>query len=531
VLDLVLKNGRVVDGTGKPWFFGDVGVKDGVIVDIGRLSQKSQQTVDVQGRVISPGFIDGHCHSDLMVLDNPRSEIKLQQGVTTEVLGNCGIAPAPFTRENLDLLRSYVEPVLGKTEREWSWETVGQYMDTLVRARPSENVATYVGHGTLRIAVMGFENKAASSNELERMKHLLEEGLQAGAIGLSLGLMYAPGNYTSREELEGLCSALPKYGGLLATHIRGEGNSLIPSIEEVIWIAERNDVPLQISHLKAAGRSNWGSITRAMELVEEARSRGLDVTCDVYPYTAGSTSLTTLLPPWALEGGISRTLEMLRDPDSRKRIREELRHEQEEWDNLVASTGWDNVYISSVGKGSHATLEGKNVAEISESRSVDPVDCMMDLLLEQDGKVSIVFFHMANADVEQVLKWDKSLIASDSLHDQAQMPHPRLYGTYPRILAKYVRAEKLLTLEEAVRKMTSFPARRFKLDGRGLLAPGYAADIVVFDPATISERASYDEPKRFPEGISHILVNGRLVIESGVHRDERSGKVIGGRDD
>jgi N-acyl-D-amino-acid deacylase len=531
VLDLVLKNARIVDGTGTPWFFGDVGVKNGVIVNIGRSSQKSQQTVDVQGRVVSPGFIDGHCHSDLMVLDNPRSEIKLQQGVTTEVLGNCGIAPTPFTRENLDLLQSYVEPVLGRTEREWSWETVGRYMDTVVRARPSENVATYVGHGTLRIAVMGFENRAASSNELERMKQLLEEGLQAGAIGLSLGLMYAPGNYTSREELEELCSVLPKYGGLLATHIRGEGNSLIPSIEEVIWIAERTDVPLQISHLKAAGRSNWGSITRAMELVEEARSRGLDVTCDVYPYTAGSTSLTTLLPPWALEGGISRTLEKLRDPDSRKRIREELRHEQEEWDNLVASTGWDNVYISSVGKGSHATLEGKNVTEISESRSVDSIDCMMDLLLEQDGKVSIVFFHMADADVEQVLTWDKSLIASDSLHDQAQMPHPRLYGTFPRILAKYVRAEKLLTLEEAVRKMTLFPARRFKLTGRGLLAPGYAADIVVFDPATISERASYNEPKRFPEGISHVLVNGRLVIESGVHRDERSGKVIGGGDD
>ena len=529
MLDLVLKNGRVVDGTGNPWFFGDVGVKNGLIVNIGRSSQKSQQTVDVQGRVISPGFIDGHCHSDLMVLDNPRSEIKLQQGVTTEILGNCGLAPTPFTRENLDLLQSYVEPVLGRTESEWSWETVGRYMDTVVRARLSENVATYVGHGTLRIAVMGFENKAASSNQLERMKHLLEEGLQAGAIGLSLGLMYAPGNYTSREELEELCSVLPKYGGLLATHIRGEGSSLIPSIEEVIWIAERNDVPLQISHLKAAGRSNWGSITRAMELVEEARSRGLDVACDVYPYTAGSTSLTTLLPPWALEGGISRTLEKLRDLDSRKRIREELRHEQEEWDNLVASTGWDNVYISSVGKRFHATLEGKNVAEISESRSVDPIDCMMDLLLEQEGKVSIVFFHMADADVEQVLKWDKSLIASDSLHDQAQMPHPRLYGTFPRILAKYVRAEKLLTLEEAVRKMTSFPARRFKLAGRGLLTPGYAADIVVFDPATISERASYNEPKRFPEGISHVLVNGRLVIESGVHRDERSGKVIGGR--
>jgi N-acyl-D-amino-acid deacylase len=531
VLDLLLKNGRVVDGTGNPWFFGDVGLKNGTIATVGKLSQKSEQTVDVQGQVISPGFIDGHCHSDLMVLDNPRSEIKLQQGVTTEVLGNCGIAPTPFTRGNLDLLRSYVEPVLGKTEREWSWETVGQYMDTLVRASPSENVATYVGHGTLRIAVMGFEKRAASSNELERMKHLLEEGLQAGAIGLSLGLMYAPGSYTSREELVQLCSVLPKYGGLLATHIRGEGNSLIPSIEEVIWIAQRNDIPLQISHLKAAGRSNWGGVTRAMELVEEARSRGLDVTCDVYPYTAGSTSLTTLLPPWALEGGITRTLERLRDPDSRMRIREELRHEQDEWDNLVASTGWENVHISSLGKGSDATLEGKDVAKISESRGVDPADCMMDLLLEQDGKVSIVFFHMAEADVEQVLKWGNSLIASDSLHDQAKMPHPRLYGTFPRILAKYVREEKLLTLEEAVRKMTSFPARRFKLDGRGLLAPGYASDIVVFDPDTISERASYNEPKRFPEGISCVLVNGRLVIESGVHRDERTGKVVGGRAD
>src|SRR5215208_6098825 len=327
-----------------------------------------------------------------MVLDNPRSEIKLQQGVTTEVLGNCGIAVAPFTRENLDLLRSYVEPVLGKTEREWSWETIGQYVDTLFQAGPSENVAIYVGHGTLRIAVMGFEDRPASSNELDRMKDLLEEGLRAGAIGLSLGLMYAPGSYTSREELVELCSVLPKYEGLLATHIRGEGNSLIPSIEEVIWIAERSGVPLQISHLKAAGEGNWGSVTRAMESIEEARSRELDVTCDVYPYTAGSTSLTTLLPPWALEGGVSQTLERLGDPASRERIKAELRQEQEDWDNLIASTGWDSVYISSLSKDHDSNLAGKNILEVSESRGIDAEDCMMDLLLEQDGKVSIVFF-------------------------------------------------------------------------------------------------------------------------------------------
>lgn len=526
MLDLVLKNGRILDGTGNPWFFGDVGVKNGLIVDLGRLTRKSERTTDVQGCAISPGFIDGHCHSDLMVLESPHSGIKLRQGVTTEVLGNCGIAPTPFTRENLDLLQSYVEPVLGETKREWSWETVGGYMDALLQARPSENVATYVGHGTLRIAVMGFENRPASSSELDRMKHMLEEGLQAGAIGMSLGLMYAPGSYTSRGELVELCAVLSKYDGLLATHIRGEGSSLILSIEEAVWIAERSGVPLQISHLKAAGRNNWGRVVQAMELVEDARSRGLDVTCDVYPYTAGSTTLTTLLPPWVLEGGVSRTLERLSDPDSRERIKDELKHEQDGWDNLVASTGWDSVYISSLGKGADTGVEGKNVAQISESRGVDAVDCMMDLLLEQDGKVSIIFFHMADADVEQVLKWNYSLIASDSLHDQARKPHPRLYGTFPRVLAKYVREEKLLTLEEAVRKMTSFPARRFKLNGRGLLAPGYAADLVVFDPDTISDRASYGDPKRFGEGIFHVLVNGTPVVESDVHRGERTGTIV-----
>lgn len=526
MLDLVLKNGRVVDGTGNPWFPGDVGIKDGTISDIGRVKQEGRRTIDVGGQMISPGFIDGHCHSDLMILDAPESEIKLRQGVTTEVVGNCGMTPAPFSSENLELLRSYVEPVLGTTELTWSWERVEQYIEALLGATPAGNVATYVGHGTLRIAVMGFENRPASSGELDRMKCLLQEALQAGAIGLSLGLMYAPGSYTPREELAELCSVLPDYDGLLATHIRGEGNSLISSIEEVIWIAGRCGAPLQISHLKAAGRSNWGSVTTAMDLIEDARSRGLDVTCDVYPYTAGSTTLTTLLPPWALEGGVSRALERLKDPDTRARIREELGNEQDGWDNLVASTGWENVYVSSLSKGDDAGLEGKNIAEIGESRALDPVDCMMDLLLEQDGKVAIVFFHMAEADVEQVMKWDRSLIASDSLHDQAEKPHPRLYGTFPHVLATYVREKKLLTLEEAVRKMTSFPARRFRLGGRGLISPGYAADLVVFDPQTISDRATYEDPKRFPEGISRVLVNGEETIEMGLHRGTRAGTTI-----
>ena len=526
MLDLVLENGRIVDGTGNPWFFGDVGIREGTIVEVGRVSSAGLEVVDVRGQVVSPGFIDGHCHSDLMVLEDPQSEIKLQQGVTTEVLGNCGMTPAPFAQENLELLQSYVEPVLGRTGREWSWETVGHYVDCLRAARPSENVATYVGHGTLRIAVMGFEDRPASAEELRRMEDLLEEGLQAGAIGLSLGLMYAPGSYTAAEELARLCSVLPRYDGLLAAHIRGEGNSLIPSVKEVLRIAEGCGCSLQISHLKAAGRSNWGGVAEAMELVEDARSRGLDVTCDVYPYAAGSTSLTALLPPWALEGGISRTLERLKDPASRRRIKDELGREHDDWDNLMASMGWDSVYISSLSTSDSTDLEGKNINEVSESRGLDPADCMVDLLLEQDGKVSIVFFHMAETDVEQVLRWDCSLIASDSLHDQAKKPHPRLYGTFPRVLGRYVREKKLLSLEEAIRKMTSFPARRFRLGNRGLIVPGYAADVVVFDPHEISDEATYEDPKRLPKGISRVLVNGTQVIVSGAHSGRRAGVAI-----
>src|SRR5919202_5023450 len=512
MLDLVLKKGRIVDGTGNPWFYGDVGIKDGHIVEVGRARGRSQETFEAGGMVISPGFIDGHTHSDLMILEKPLSEIKLQQGVTTEVLGNCGMTPAPVSKPNLDLLRSYVEPVLGLTGRDWSWESVEQYVNALREAEPSENVATYVGHGTLRIAEMGFENRPASAEELARMKGMLDESLQAGAIGLSLGLMYAPGSYASREELVELCSVLPGYNGVLSTHIRGEGHGLIPSIEEVIRIAEECGVPLQISHLKAAGRSNWGSVVEAMEIIEGARSKGLDVTCDVYPYTAGSTTMTSLLPPWALEGGISRTLERLKDPDLRRRIKEELRHEHDDWDNLMASTGWDRVYISSVSVDNDgATLEGNHVAEISQSSGVDSADWMMHLLLEQNGGASIVFFHMAETDVDQVVRWDRSLIASDSLHDRAEKPHPRLYSTFPHVLATHVREKKLLTLEEAVRKMTSFPARRFKLGKRGILAPGYVADLIVFDPDEISDAATYDDPKRFPEGISHVLVDGTMV--------------------
>ncbi|HEX7064278.1 MAG TPA: D-aminoacylase [Bacillales bacterium] len=524
MLDLVIKNGRIVDGTGNPWFFGSVGVKDGLITHVGAVNTESKEAIDAKGQIVSPGFIDGHSHSDLLVLKDPHFDLKLQQGVTTEVVGNCGLAPAPFVKKHGDLLKEYIEPVVGSTTWAWPWETIEDYINYLDKAGLSENVGTYVAHGSLRIAVMGFENRPADQKEMQAMKDLLEEGMKAGAIGLSIGLLYSPGRYASKEELAELCSVLPKYNGLLATHIRGEGNNLLPSVEEVSWIAEKSGVSLQVSHLKAAGKRNWGDVMRAIELIEDGRARGMDITCDVYPYDAGSTMLTTVLPPWSLEGGIPACLERLRDGSTREKIKAELREEQEDWDNLVVSTGWDSIVLSSVSN--NKQYEGRNVLEISQELGKDPIDTALDLLLEEGGNISIVYYHMAGSDVEQVIKWDKSLVISDSLGCETGKPHPRTFGTFPRLFAMYVRDKKLLSLEQAVRKVTSFPAQRFSLGKRGLIKPGYHADLTVFDYEGISDTATYQEPEQYPQGISYVVVNGSPAVAHQKNTRSTRGSVV-----
>jgi len=524
MLDTVIKNGRIVDGTGNPWFFGSVGIKDGIITHVGSFDIESRENIDAKGQIVSPGFIDGHSHSDLLVLKDPHFDIKLQQGVTTEVVGNCGLAPAPYFKENGSLLKEYVEPIIGNTDWEWPWSTVDEYIETINKSSISENISTYVAHGALRIAVMGFENRPPTKSEMEKMKRILEEGMRAGAIGLSIGLLYSPGRYASKEEIAELCSVLPKYDGILATHIRGEGNNLIPSIKEVIWIAEKSGVSLQVSHLKAAGKRNWGSVFDAISIIEDARARGMDITCDVYPYDAGSTSLTTLLPPWSLEGGIPACINRIRDKSLRARIKKEVSEEQEDWDNLVVSTGWNNVVVSAASKNSQ--FEGMSILDISKVTGNDPIDTALDLLINEDGNVSIVYYHMSSKDVQEVIKWDYSLIISDSLGCEVGNPHPRTYGSFPRLFSKYVRETNTLTLEQAVRKVTSFPVQRFKLGKRGLLIPGYKADITVFNHETINDRATYENPIQYPEGISNVLVNGVNVIENKRNLKTSNGEMI-----
>ncbi|WP_059104370.1 N-acyl-D-amino-acid deacylase family protein [Shouchella shacheensis] len=525
MLDLVIKNGRIIDGTGNPWFLGDVGVKNGEITHVGTVDVESKDVLDAKRQVISPGFIDGHSHSDLLVIDDPCMDIKLQQGVTTEVVGNCGLAPAPFLEGKGDLLQQYIGPVIGETAKPWSWSSIEEYIQTLVVSNTSENVATYVAHGALRIAVMGFENRPATRTELSQMKHLLNEGMKAGAIGLSIGLLYSPGRYSSKEELAELCEVLPAYNGLLSTHIRGEGNNLIESVKEVIWIAERAGISLHISHLKAAGKRNWGMVSKALEMIEDGRARGLDVTCDVYPYEAGSTMLSTVLPPWTLEGGMAECLDRIRKPEVREKIKAELSEEQEEWDNLIVSTGWDSVVISAVSE-NNQHLEGQSIEAISQSLGQDPADTALDLLLKEDGNVSIVFFHMSESDVEQVLASDYSLIISDSLGCSTGKPHPRTYGTFPRIFETYVREKKTLNLEQAIRKVTSFPVQRFLLGNRGLLKPGYAADITIFNPETIKATATYQDPIHYPTGVDHVFVNGIKTVSQNENLKTNNGSMI-----
>lgn len=524
MLDIVIKNGRIVDGTGNPWFFGSVGVKDGIITHVGAVDVESKDVIDAKGLIVSPGFIDGHSHSDLLVLKDSNYDIKLQQGVTTEVVGNCGLAPAPFVKKREMLLKEYIEPVIGDTPWAWPWETVGEYIDVLGKEKLSENVSTYVAHGALRIAVMGFENRLATKKEMEAMKDLFEEGMKAGAIGLSIGLLYSPGRYASKEEIAELCSVLPKYNGILSTHIRGEGNNLIPSVKEVIWIAEKSGVSLHVSHLKAAGKRNWGDVMKAIDLIEDARARGMDITCDVYPYDAGSTTLTTLLPPWSLEGGIPACLDRIRNASTREKIKNEVSEEQKDWDNLVVSTGWENVIISSISI--NKQFEGRSILDISKELGKDPIDTTLDLLLEESGNIGIVYYHMSSSDVEQVIKWDKSLIISDSLGCATGKPHPRTFGTFPRLFAKYVREDKVLSLEQAVRKVTAFPVQRFSLGKRGLIIPGYHADLTVFDHEKIKDISTYQDPIRYPDGISYVIVNGIKTIDHKRNLCSSGGQMI-----
>ncbi|MBE9469904.1 MAG: D-aminoacylase [Chloroflexi bacterium] len=529
--DILVRNGNVIDGTGNLWFKKDIGIADGRIRRVGSIPESGRKTIDAKGMVVSPGFIDLHNHSDFSILAYPNAECYITQGVTTVVVGNCGHSLAPIRNpDNLALLRNYLAPLLvSDFDYGWNWKTLGEYYEKIQQQGISLNMAPLAGQGAIRLAVKGFDSNEASREEIGEMKKLLEESLEDGAFGMSTGLIYPPGSYSSTEELIELASVLTKYGAIYATHMRHEGDRLAESLEEAIRIGEENNIAVEIAHHKAAGKANWGKVNASLRAMERARSRGVEVNCDVYPYTAGSSLINATLPTWVLEGGAAKMLERLKDEEVRQQIKKEIAEDTMKYQNMIAGSGWDGIVISECP--SKREYEGKSLQTIlrEKNRFDEPYEGFFDWLLEIEASATMVVFQMDEDDVKTVMRSPLSSIASDSWGTAPAAggkPHPRAYGTFPRVLGKYVREEKVLTLEEAIRKMTSLPGGKLGLESRGIIREGFWADIVVFDPDKIKDKATYADPHQYAEGIGYVIVNGQVVVENGRLTGMRPGKVL-----
>ena len=525
---LLIKNGTVVDGSGGAPMAADVAVDGDRIAAVAPgLVGEAVHVIDAGGLVVAPGFIDIHSHSDFFYHRCPSAESKVRQGVTTEVVGMCSFSPAPVDPSRHGLMETLAS-TLG-SELEIAWTGFGEYLDGLAARDLSVNVVHFVGHAPLRLAAMGADDRPPSTDDLTRMTALLGEALDAGAYGFSTGLVYAPSAFAETDELIALARAMSDRGGLYFSHIRGESGTLIEAIDEAIRIGEEGGVGLQIAHVKAAGRENWPKMDDALGRIDDARGRGLDVTADVYPYAASSTMMALLLPAWVHDGGIPRLLERLSDQDSRRRIIEECALVDDRWETPSGSAGWDEIMIATC---PDPAWTGRTLAERARDRDRPGAEAMMDLLVEHEGAVSMVLFSQAEDNVKKALCHPFVMVGSDSIGlssgpgPHAGSPHPRMYGTFPRVLGRYVRDEGLLTLEEAVAKMTGRPAAKLGLAGRGLVRNGCHADLAIFDAETVTDRATFEDPHQHPDGIPYVIVNGEVIVEGESYHAHAAGRVL-----
>ena len=499
--DYIIKSGKIVDGTGNPWYKSDIGIKGDKIAEIGEIpEEKGKKIIDASKKVVSPGFIDIHTHADRGILRDPTAQNYITQGVTTVIGGNCGGA-------ELDL-REFFKEIKSKSI--------------------SLNFGTFIGHNTVRRRVMGNENREPTIEELEEMKKIVEQEMKAGALGLSTGLKYLPGAYSKTEEVIELAKVAAKFGGFYATHLREEGLGLIDAVKEVIEIGEKANIPVQISHHKVVSVDRWGDSKTTLEIIEDARKRGIDVKDDQYPYPATSTGLAVLFPPWSLEGSKEKIEERLKNTESRKKIKEEIIY------NIIHDRGGNdlnNIRIASYSKDKN--IEGKSIKEILEMKGLTPdMESAAELILElySNGNASAIYRCLSDEDIERIMKYPTTMHASDGsiVAMNKGVPHPRNYGTFPRVLSLYVREKGLITLEDAIRKMTSLPASRIGIRDAGIISVGKRADIVIFDPHNIKDRATWDKPHQYSEGILYVFVNGEIIVENGSITGELPGKIIYG---
>ena len=528
--DVLIRNGRIIDGTGSPWFAGDVGIRGGRIAAIGTLHGAARQTVDAAGMVVAPGFIDMLGQSEMSILVDPRLPSKIFQGITTEITGEGGSAgplnDSLVAADRADYVRYGITP---------DWRTLGGYFARLEKQGIGINFASYVGATQVRRMVLGDGDRAPTSAELDRMRTLVREAMRDGAVGVSTSLQYAPAPYAGTEELVALAAEAAASGGLYATHMRSEGDRIDAALDEAFRIGREAGIPVEIWHLKVAGKHNWGRMPHVIARIDSARRAGIDVAADTYAYPAWFNSMSAFVPPWAHDGGTARLLERLRDPATRRRIRREMLAPGGAWDNVWQEIpGPSSVIIGRVGNPALEPYMGKTLAQIAALRHNDPIETLLDLLVEDEGRTSVAVFGMSERDVALALEqpWvsinnDSQGTAPDGLLGK-EHPHPRAYGTFPRILRKYVREQRRLTLEDAVRKFSSLPAQRMRLGDRGVLKVGMWADVVVFDPDSVRDRATFARPNRLSEGMRWVLVNGIPVIADGQATGALPGQVIRG---
>ncbi len=530
--DLIIEHGRVIDGTGAPWYSADVGVRAGRVAAIGKLDHAAaKQRIDAAGLIVAPGFIDMLGQSELTMLVNPHVPSKIFQGITTEITGEGqSVAPvdAAIAEEEAAHFRHY-----GISQ---DWTDFTGYFARLEKQGMGINIGTYVGATTVREMVLGFADRAATAEELSRMQAIVAASMRQGALGLSSALEYAPAPYASTEELIALASTAAQFGGIYATHMRSEQEGIMASIDEAIRIGREGHIPVEIWHLKAGGVANFGLMPEIVAHIDRARAAGVDIAADTYAYTAWYNDFSAFIPPWAHDGGTAKLLERLKDPATRARLKHELATPSTDWDNEWQSVpGPEAILITTVLNPKLLSLQGKNLAEIAKERGTDPMDTLFDILIEDGAQTAVAVFAMSEPDVAlaAVQPWvsfcnDSEGTAPDGVLG-SEFPHPRAYGTFPRVLRKYVREERRMSLEEAIRKFTSLPASRVRLTDRGVLKAGLWADIVVFDPEQITDKATYSAPKQLSVGMRWVLINGVPVIAGGVATNALPGRVLRGQ--
>jgi len=530
-LDIVITNGRIIDGTGSPWYSGDIGIRDGKITVIGNLSAAPRaRTIDARGMVVAPGFIDMLGQSEFTILVDPRLPSKIYQGITTEITGE-GESIAPL---NDAILRADQEQY-DHYHIQAGWRTFREYFSLLEKQRIGLNIASYVGATRVRRMVLGDNDVQPTPAQLEQMKELVGQAMRDGAVGLSTSLEYAPAPYAKTEELIALAAEASKFGGIYATHMRNEGTGILPAIDEALRVGREGHIPVEIWHLKVGGKPSWGHMPEVVAKINAARAQGLDVTADTYAYTAWFNDFSAFIPAWAHDGGNAKLIERLKDPATRDRIRKDMLTPSDQWDNEWQEIpGPEAVLIGVVKNPQLLPLQGKTLAEIAKIWNKDPMDALFDLLIEDHALTSVAVFGMSEPDVVLALQqpWasvdnDSSGASPDGILGQ-EHPHPRAYGTFPRILRKYVREENKLTLEDAIRKFSALPAQRMRLTDRGVLKAGLCADIVAFDPATIHDVATFENPNQLSQGMEYVLVNGVPVIDQSKMTGALPGKVLRG---